>query len=193
MAVYLAGKAADSLVLTVFTYDLLMITDALVEAKERGVEVTVIVDRNHTLTGATNFMVDRLSCLEEAGIAVWLSRGISGTVGIQHSETLRADDFLIMGSANWTNSSRLNQEMSLLVHLNEDGLTAYEEKIKAVRALSQPFSDTLEKSGAANRSSRGAGSGATRSASASTVERYATAKRFSIASARTATRAPLED
>jgi len=192
MAAFLISKATDSVVLTAYTFDLVMVAEALAAAKERGVEVTIIVDRNHTLTGATNYMVERLSALKQANVPVWLSRGISGAGGIQHSKTLRADDFLIVGSTNWTNASRLNQEMSVLVQLNEEGLAAYEDRIRAYKSLSSVFSDALERSGTANRCSRGVG-GASRSASVSTMERYATAKRFSIARARSASRAPHEE
>jgi len=192
MAAFLIGKATDSVVLTAYTFDLVMVAEALAAAKERGVEVTIIVDRTHTLAGAANYMVERLSVLKQANVPVWVSRGISGAGGIQHSKTLRADDFLIVGSTNWTNASRLNQEMSVLIQLNEDGLAAYEDRIRAYMSLSSVFSDALERSGTANRCSRGVG-GASRSASVSTMERYATAKRFSIARARSASRAPHEE
>jgi len=189
MATFLIGKATDSITLTAYTFDLVVVAEALVAARNRGIDVTVIVDRNHTLTGATNYMVERLSALKSAGVPVWLSRGASGSTGIQHSKTLRADDLLIIGSTNWTNASRLNQEMNVLVQLNEDGLTAYEDRVKTYLNLSQPFSDALEESGTKNRSTRGIGGGS-RSTSVSTMERYATAKRFSIARARSASRAP---
>ena len=82
--------------------------------------------------------------------------------------------------------------MSVLIQLNEEGLAAYEDRIRAILSISSEFTDALEKSGTANRSSRGIG-GATRSASVSTMERYATAKRFSIARARSASRGPHEE
>jgi len=190
MAAYLIGKATDSITLTAYTFDLMILADELAAAQGRGIDVTVIVDRNHMLTGATNYMVERLSGLKSAGVPVWLSRGISGSTGIQHSKTLRADDLLIMGSTNWTNASRLNQEMSVLIKLNEDGLTAYEERVKTYLGLSCPFSDALEESGVKNRNARGIRGGGSRSTSVSTMERYATAKRFSIARARSASRGP---
>jgi len=51
--------------------------------------------------------------------------GHTGGSGIQHSKTLLVDNYLIAGSCNWTNSSRLNTELSVLVHLSEEGARSH--------------------------------------------------------------------
>ena len=180
MGAYLIGKAVSRIVLTAYTYDLVVITNALKEAAIRGVTVTVIGDHGHTLTGATAAMVERFTELKDAGVTVLLTRGVSGGSGIQHSKTLLCDVHAIVGSCNWTNSSRSNQETSVLLFLNEPGLAAYEDKLRYLQRHGQPFSEKDEASGRKNRESRRIQS------VPPTEERYRTAKKFSIARARSA-------
>jgi len=180
MGAFLIGKATFRIVLTAFTFDLLTITEALKQAVARGVEVTMIGDANHALTGTTAAMVTRLAALRDAGVRVELTKGVSGNSGIQHSKTLLCDEHVIIGSCNWTNSSRLNQEMSVLLSLNAEGLASYEERLKYLQLYSMPFTEEEEQKGRRSRGAR----------SVPPVEdRYRTARRFSIARARSASRA----
>ena len=59
-----------------------------------------------------------------------VNRPISGT-GIQHAKTLLADDFLIIGSCNWTVSSRANSELGALVQLTPKGAQLVRDTIEA--------------------------------------------------------------
>ena len=180
MGAFLIGKAEFRIVLTAYTFDLLMITEALKAAAARDVVVTVICDTNHTLTGTTAAMVSRLASLRDAGVRVELTKGVSGNSGIQHSKTLLCDEHVIIGSCNWTNSSRLNQEMCVLLSLNAEGRASYEERLRYLQRYSELFTVEEEQKG---RKSRGA-------RSVPPVEdRYRTARRFSIARARSASRA----
>jgi phosphatidylserine/phosphatidylglycerophosphate/cardiolipin synthase-like enzyme len=186
MGVYLINKATFRIMLTAFTFDLLMITEPLKEAAARGVDVTVIGDWNHTLTGSTAAMVSRFAALRDAGVCVLLTRGVSGTTGIQHSKTLLCDEHIIVGSCNWTNSSRLNQEMSVLLSLNTEGMASYEERVQYLRRHSTPFTEAEEAKG---RQHRGARSVPPETRDAPSAEdRYRTAKKYSIARARSASR-----
>ena len=119
---YLVTGALCRVIMTVYTFDLLVICDALKDATRRGVEVELIADHGHTLTGATMAMVERLEGLRAAGIQVSLTEGVTGNSGIQHSKTLLCDEHVIVGSCNWTTSSRSNQEMSVLISLNDAAL-----------------------------------------------------------------------
>jgi len=180
MGVYLLRKATFRGVLTAYTFDLDIITEASKEAALRGVDMTVIGDHGHTISGSTKAMVAKFSEMRDAGVKVLLSRGISGSSGIQHSKTLLCDEHVIVGSCNWTNSSRLNQERSVLIALNEKGMQAYEESLKHLKANCSVFSEKEEEHGRAVRERR-----ASKSIPPSTVaDRYATAKRFSVARAR---------
>ncbi len=76
MAVYLITKAVKNIIMTVYTYDLLVIGDALKTAAGRGVKVEVIADYGHTLTGTTVAMVERMKGLLESGVHVVLLMNI---------------------------------------------------------------------------------------------------------------------
>ena len=149
----------------------------------------IVLDYSHTLTGSTMWMVDRLSQMKAGGVKVLLSAGVSGDSGIQHSKTVLCDEYVIIGSCNWTTASRANQEIDVLVALNEVGLAAYDERLKYIMEHSRVFDDELVKAGRVNRSKRAT---AREHKSVPPAERYATAKRFSIARARSAGRSAKE-
>ena len=136
------------------------------------------------------WMVDRLSQMKAGGVKVLLSAGADGKSGIQHSKTVLCDEYVIVWSCNWTNASRSNQEIDVLVALNESGMAAYDERVKYIKEHSRVFDEELEKAGRDHRSRRSA---SREHKSVPPAERYATAKRFSIARARSAGRAGKRD
>ena len=77
MAVFLLGKAQQLAILTAFTFDLLMICEALNEAAARGVQVKVYMDGKHSLAGTTAMQMDRLDQLRSHGVEVYLCTGAS--------------------------------------------------------------------------------------------------------------------
>ena len=111
-----------------------------------------------------------------------LSRGVSGNSGIQHSKTVLSNEYLIVGSCNWTSASRENHEEDMLVALNEAGLVAHDERLMYIQEHSQAFNDEMEKAGRDHRSKRAA-SREHKSVPPS-AERYRTARRSSVARAR---------
>ena len=195
MVVYMAKKASWRVALTGFTYEMLMITEALVECAQRGLEATAFLDMGHALKGSTVWMIDRLSALKKGGVKVYLSHGTNGISGIQHSKTFLADEFLLVGSCNWTNASRQNHEECTLTALNEEGLAAHDKRLKYIQERSRVFDDKMEKEGREHRRARSSSAKVRRerqgkSASSGDqqsvppADRYRTAKRFSIARAR---------
>ena len=186
MAVYLITGAVRRIIMTVYTFDLLVICDALKDAARRGVEVELIADHGHTLTGATMAMVERLEGLRAAGIQVSLTKGVTGNSGIQHSKTLLCDEHVIVGSCNWTTSSRSNQEMSVLISLNDAGISSWQERLNYLKRHSRPMTDEDVVRGQTVRDQR-------RSNSVPAVDRYATARRFSIHSRRARDRSASRD
>ena len=46
-----------------------------------------------------------------------VGRTVAGT-GIQHAKTVLIDDMLIVGSCNWTVSSKANSEVAVLIRMN---------------------------------------------------------------------------
>ena len=126
MAVFLLDKAEYRAVLIAFTFDLLAIAEALSRAAKRGVDVKVYADCCHTLRGCTKFQPVRFREMKDSGVVVRLTHGSTGKSGLQHSKTLLVDEHLIVGSANWTNSTLSNQECSALIHLNDGGIEAHQ-------------------------------------------------------------------
>ena len=139
------GRAKEFVLVLAFTFDRQDMVDALKEAVTRRCEVIVVADRNYTLTGKTRDQLQRLQELESNGAVVRLAQGgkakeeyaavgrsWSGT-GILHAKFLHTERETIIGSCNWTTSSRANVEMGLHVMLNR----VESAKISAtIRALS---------------------------------------------------------
>ena len=90
-----------------------------------------------------------------------MNRTVSGT-GIQHAKAVLIDDYLILGSTNWTISSRANSELGVLIQLKPDAVNmvkdvfddryAMGERLEAV--LARPRSRSVS----ASRYGGGAGS-----------------------------------
>ena len=178
MGAFLLSKAKERAFLTAFTFDLLIICAALKEAAQRGIRVQVFVDKGHSLRGTTASQMDRLDDLRNNGIEVYLTTGIAGG-GIQHSKTLLVDNFIIVGSTNWTSSSRSNHELSVLLELDETGKTAALLKGEYILQSSTLLTIKGIEDSRLTRESR-------QHARAKSAEpdRFATARRFSIANER---------
>ena len=188
LALFMIGKSISEIILTAFTFDLADMVDALNAACQRGVKVKVLVDRSHALSGTTQNMPSRLAALMDGGVEVRLCRGCSNGTGIQHSKTLMIDMFLIVGSANWTNASQSNQEVSILFAMNADGIEAHTRRLEQILEVSEPFSDAQVKAACEVREQRKAGNAQNRSRSLgrspareSTEDRFRTMRKFSIA------------
>ena len=197
MVVYLIDRAVRRVMLTGFTFDLTLIAEALVRAAVRGLDVTAILDANHALKGSTTWMVDRLSTMKVGRVKVRLSHGLTGESGIQHSKTVLCDEYVVIGSCNWTTSSRSNHEIDVLLALNEVGLAAYDERVRFINERAVDFSLDMERQArdhkkklSAAKETRLEKARVPRSESVppGASDRYATAKRFSIARGRSVVR-----
>ena len=130
-----AGR--DSVVLlTAYTLDRQDLVEAMIACRERGADVRAVLDRQATVAGRTR---GQLSCglqLAAAGVQV---RVVSGALivdeyaavgrrvashlkGIQHSKTVAVKTTAavraLIGSVNWTTSSRANHEAAAVVEVN---------------------------------------------------------------------------
>lgn len=133
-----AGPRSEVLLLG-FTFDRDDIWSALVDAHARGARTKVGLDRRMTLSGKTANQLGCAARLRDAGVEVRLIngdplepeyrlvgredalRGRESMLGIQHAKCVLVDDLLLIGSVNWTTSSRCNSEFSALLHLNDHG------------------------------------------------------------------------
>lgn len=159
MACFLSSRAKPGslLVVLAYTFDLLELAEALIDASRRGAGVQVIADYRTTLGGNTRDQVQRLRALRSAGIAVLLASGIEiqpeyaavnrsvrTGQGIQHSKVLRMDEYLIVGSANWTTSSKCNVETCALVQLEAEGRKEFDRRVELILRRSTPLTPEVE-------------------------------------------------
>jgi len=183
MAVFLLQKAHERVDLTAFTFDLIVLCNALSEAVSRGVIVSVYFDRRHSYNGTTEAQMKRLSELRMKGIEVFLTDGAVSS-GIQHSKCLLADDHFIVGSTNWTSNARSNHEVSILIELNSAGKAAVDRKLSFIKKKSQLLTQEVISSSTSLRSDRQVAKLRSKSVDPDQHDKYATAKRFSLARAR---------
>lgn len=107
------------------------IVEALVRARERGVDVRLVADK-------------RTPCERNSGIAPLAAAGapiwIDHTVPIAHAKTMVIDDSVtLMGSYNWTrNAARNSEDLNLVASTRV--AAAYAARWQARAALSLPFS-----------------------------------------------------
>jgi len=111
----LIESARTTLRVAMFTFTHPRLTDALIEARKRGVDVEVIVDYQSG-SGTSGKAVRRL---QRHGVPVALSDGM----GLLHHKFAWIDDrTLVHGSANWTRSAfgRNDEVMTVVSDLGED-------------------------------------------------------------------------
>ena len=130
VAIRVIGRAKCFCLVMAFTFDRQDIVDALKQAKDRGVEVIMVIDRAYTLSCKTKECMPRLQELEAHGVVVRLASGHSAKQhysavgrtyngrGIVHGKVVHTEMESIVGSCNWTTSSRTDEEVSLHVKLN---------------------------------------------------------------------------
>jgi cardiolipin synthase len=91
-------NAKKSIRIALFTFTHPGLIDEVIAAKERGVKVSIVLDK-HSSLGASVKTVERLS---QAGVRVSLSQGVQ----LLHHKFIYIDeDLLVMGSANWTKAA----------------------------------------------------------------------------------------
>ena len=126
--------------LSAYTYDRSDVTEQLLLAQACGAIVRVILDEK-SINGATREMRPQAIRMLQSGVEVRslcgkscveeyraTGRNVASHLrGIHHSKTLLVDEFLVVGSCNWTTSSRSNFETGTLLQLHKVGL----EEIRA--------------------------------------------------------------
>lgn len=101
-------SAKSSLKVAMFTWTHPELTQAIIDAHRRGVEVTAVIDHNQG-QGAGAEVVHKL---QEAGVPTYLSHGS----GLLHYKMLIVDDaILVIGSANWTRSAFVRNDDCFLI------------------------------------------------------------------------------
>lgn len=91
-------NAKKSIKIALFTFTHPGLVDEVIEAKERGLRVSIVIDK-HASLGSSAKTVKRL---QEAGINVLLNQGVQ----LLHHKFIYIDEeMLVMGSANWTKAA----------------------------------------------------------------------------------------
>ncbi len=173
MASHLIKTTKKAGFVSCFTFDLDELTDDIGDAAVRGPTMTVVADRKHALGGVTKAMADRLTRLKSRGVVVYLADGPQN--GIQHSKVVLSDGMLLVGSTNWTGASQRNCELDALIKLSDDGIPEWDAWRCAVLERAELMTAQQEEVAHKTREDR---------ASSAQNEKYRTAKKFSIARAR---------
>ena len=143
-----------------FTYDRADITQALLEAKRRRCDVKVGSDTSWALGTKAKEQGPRLKQLVAGGVEVRVLNGRSysgeykavgrspkGGLGMSHAKVIYADGGLapeagccaVIGSCNWTTSSRANNEVGVLVRLDPQAAEELGGRIRAFMEKGRDF------------------------------------------------------
>lgn len=118
----LIDAAKSRILFAMYVFTLHDIADALIAAKQRGVEVRGLVDAGESANSYNKPIVEKLLA---AGIPVVTEKHASGT-GIMHIKAIVTDSAYALGSYNWTNSAtNINDEL-LEIGTDETLRQAYE-------------------------------------------------------------------
>lgn len=129
--VHRIDQAHSSIFVAMFTLTQKDLIDALIRAKERGVDVKLAIDR-YTARGASKKGVQKL---HDAGLEIFHSAGLP----LLHHKWAYVDKSqLILGSANWTEAAfRKNEDLLLfLTPLTEPQKAQIEALISAIESES---------------------------------------------------------
>jgi phosphatidylserine/phosphatidylglycerophosphate/cardiolipin synthase-like enzyme len=106
------------------------IVEALVRAKDRGVDVRLIADKTTPCERASG-----IEPLAVAGVPIWIDRDVR----VAHAKTMVIDGAVtLMGSMNWTRGAAANSEDLNLVSSSEVA-AAYAAHWRERLAVSSPF------------------------------------------------------
>ena len=102
--------ASRTLQIALFTLTHSDLTEAIIQAKKRGVAVTVLLD-THAALGAS---ASAIQALREAGVRLLYSQGVQL---LHHKFAYIDQKTLIMGSANWTKAAfTKNSDCLMILH-----------------------------------------------------------------------------
>ena len=166
--VYFLGsmQQGDVAYLVAYTFGLQEVASAAQTAARRGGDVRIVADKRELFSGRTAGMIDLLDQCQRAGCRVFLATGTSVSnayaqvgrygpsdlgVGICHAKTFAmckgtteaiGPAVMLLGSANWTTSSRCNLEMGVLLTLTWNGWFQFRMRFDAMTETAVRLDDT---------------------------------------------------
>jgi len=139
MIVEAIRRAKGQILVQAFSFTSRALTNALMAARRRGVDVQVMADREQTYSGEAS----RIPELAQAGIPVMLEvRYQSAHNKVMVIDAGTADAAVITGSYNWTYAAQYkNAENVLILRHNPDIANAYAANWKRHFAEALPYAD----------------------------------------------------
>lgn len=125
----LINSAAHSIQIAMFTFTHPILTDALINAKKRGVKVQIAIDFQ-TKKGASCKVIQKL---QEENVEILFNRDIKLC---HHKYILLDNKTLVCGSANWTKSAfNKNYDCFLILHNLEKDQKQFMQKLWRIITL----------------------------------------------------------
>jgi hypothetical protein len=124
----LISAAKSHVYFAIYEFTLSDVADALVAAKQRGVDVEGLVDAGEA---ASSYDAPLIAKLKSAGIPVTVEHHPDGN-GIMHIKALVTDSAYAMGSYNWTSSATTENDELLEIGTSPDLVAAYAKIIKGL-------------------------------------------------------------
>ena len=120
--------------------------------------MTFIVDEHQAKEGHTRYMKEQLARMIDGNVEVLFQRGgnlaaeyrkvgrVVNVKGHVHAKFVAVlgptEKFLIVGSTNWTTSSKGNYELNVLLELSEGGLLELRTLMRFFRENAKPHDET---------------------------------------------------
>lgn len=122
----LIEEAEDYVYFAIYTFTLPSIADALIEAKDRGVDVRGLMDSEQS---SNTYGAPITEKLRAAGIPLLAERHATGN-GIMHLKLLVTERAYAFGSYNWTNSATTINDELIEIGTDPELRQAYENVLK---------------------------------------------------------------
>jgi len=130
--VYWIDQANVSIHIMIYSFTLDDVADALIRAKQRGVDVKIAWDKTEV-----NELGSQYQKLANAGIDIRIDR--EPGIDLLHDKVAIIDNHIIItGSFNWSNEANLHDRENLVVINSINWATAYEENFQEIWNASAP-------------------------------------------------------
>jgi len=117
-------KANSSIHVLIYSFTLDNVRDALIQAKNRGVDVKIVMEEENSNEAGSEYMV-----LKNAGINIRLDSNRA----LMHDKVAIIDGHIILtGSFNWTTSANNENNENLVVLDNQPWAAAFESQFQTI-------------------------------------------------------------
>lgn len=122
LVVYWIGRANSSIHIMIYSFTLENVGDALIQAKQRGVDVKIAWDESEMNVRGSEYQK-----LQNAGIPIHIDE----RPGLLHDKYAVIDSHIILtGSFNWSNAANQTNRENLIVLDSQEWGSAYEQNFQ---------------------------------------------------------------